>query len=383
MFMKKIYILFFSAVLTILMISCKSASKLYQKGNYDEAVQVAAKKLQKDPNDAKLRSIIQDAYRYAVTDHENQIQAYSENSNELKSEWIYNEYAALQNLYNAIYKSPSVYELIQPADYSSQLAAYAEKAGEMHYQKGMQWMDNNDKQSFKNAYHEFQAAIRFKPGNINVQQMINEAYDAALTRVVIMPADDYGFRYSSYNYPLQNFDNDIIRNLQYNTGNEFVKFYSQWDAQRLNIIPDEIVEMHFTQLNIGRIKDNYSSKEVSKEVVIKETVYKPDSVVKEYGRVKAKITTTQRTLFSEGSLNISIRDNNGRWLWNDNINGSHGWSTEFSTYTGDERALSDEDKKLVNRARENPPREDEIIRCIKENIYNDFVYRLRNYYNRY
>jgi hypothetical protein len=383
MFMKKIYILFFSAVLTILMISCKSASKLYQKGNYDEAVQVAAKKLQKDPNDAKLRSIIQDAYRYAVTDHENQIQAYSENSNELKSEWIYNEYAALQNLYNAIYKSPSVYELIQPVDYSSQLAAYAEKAGEMHYQKGMQWMDNNDKQSFKNAYHEFQAAIRFKPGNVNVQQMINEAYDAALTRVVIMPADDHGFRYSSYNYPLQNFDNDIIRNLQYNTGNEFVKFYSQWDAQRLNIIPDEIVEMHFTQLNIGRIKDNYSSKEVSKEVVIKETVYKPDSVVKEYGRVKAKITTTQRTLFSEGSLNISIRDNNGRWLWNNNINGSHGWSTEFSTYTGDERALSDEDKKLMNRSRENPPREDEIIRCIKENIYNDFVYRLRNYYNRY
>jgi hypothetical protein len=383
MFMKKIYILFFSAVLTILMISCKSASKLYQKGNYDEAVQVAAKKLQKDPNDAKLRSIIQDAYRYAVTDHENQIQAYSENSNELKSEWIYNEYAALQNLYNAIYKSPSVYELIQPVDYSSQLAAYAEKAGEMHYQKGMQWMDNNDKQSFKNAYHEFQAAIRFKPGNVNVQQMINEAYDAALTRVVIMPADDYGFRYSSYNYPLQNFDNDIIRNLQYNTGNEFVKFYSQWDAQRLNIIPDKIVEMHFTQLNIGRIKDNYSSKEVSKEVVIKETVYKPDSVVKEYGRVKAKITTTQRTLFSEGSLNISIRDNNGRWLWNDNINGSHGWSTEFSTYTGDERALSDEDKKLMNRSRENPPREDEIIRCIKENIYNDYVYRLRNYYSRY
>src|SRR5512132_3655299 len=105
-FMKKIYILLFSSILAIGMIRCKSASKLYQKGNYDEALQVAAKKLQKDPNDPKLRSIIQDAYHYAVTDHENQIQAYSENSNELKWEWIYNEYVALQNLYNAIYRSP-------------------------------------------------------------------------------------------------------------------------------------------------------------------------------------------------------------------------------------------------------------------------------------
>ena len=213
--------------------------------------------------------------------------------------------------------------------------------------------------------------------------MIGEAYDAALTRVVIMPADDYGVSYSAYNYQLQNFDNDVIRNLQYNTGNELIKFYSSWDAQRENIIPDEIVEMHFTQLNIGRIRENSSSREVSKEVVIKETVYKPDSVIKEYGRVKARITTTQRTMHSEGSLNVSIRDDKGRWLWNDNINGSHGWSTEFSTYTGDERALSDEDKKLLNRSRENTPGEDEIIRCIKESIYNDFVYRVRNYYSHY
>jgi hypothetical protein len=381
--MKKIYILYFSISVAIGFVSCKSASKLYQKGNYDEAVQVAAKKLQKDPNDAKLRGIIQDAYHYAVTDHENQIRGYSENSNELKWEWIYNEYAALQNLYNAIYRSPSVYELIQPVDYSSYVATYADKAGEMRYQKGMQWMNNNDKQSFKNAYHEFQAAMRFKPGDVTIQQTLNDAYDAALTRVVIMPADDYGFRYSSYNNQLQSFDNDVIRNLQYNTGNEFVKFYSSWDAQRTNIIPDEIVEMRFTQLNLGRIRENYSSREVSKEVVIKETVHKPDSVIKEYGRVKAKITTTQRTLHSTGILNISIRDNSGRWLWNDNISGNHGWSSEFSTYTGDERALSDEDKKLVNRSKENPPREDEIIKCIKENIYNDFVYRLRNYYSRY
>ena len=380
--MKKVYFLFLIAVGTWLA-SCKSASKLYQKGNYDEAVQVAVKKLQKDPNDPKLKSVVQDAYRYAVTDHENRIRNYSSMDNELKWEWMYNEYSGLQNLYNAIFKAPSVYELVRPTDYSSDINANAAKASDVHYNRGVQLMNNNNKQSYKNAYREFKTAISFKPGDANIQQMVNQAYDAALTVVAIIPVNNYGFQYASYNYQLQNFDKDIVRVLQYNTGNEFVKFYSTWETQRLNIVPDEIVEMHFTQINIGRTRDNYSTKEVSKDVVVKEIVYKPDSVIKQYAKVKANITTTQRTMSSQGNLSINIRDNNGKWLWSDNIVGNSSWSTEFSSFTGDERALGDEDRQLVNKAQDTPPREEEVIKCIQETIYSEFVYRVRNYYSRY
>jgi hypothetical protein len=382
MFMKKIYFVLLIAVGSWLA-SCKSASKLYQKGNYDEAVQVAVKKLQKDPNDPKLKSVVQDAYRYAVTDHENRIRNYSSMDNEMKWEWMYNEYSDLQNLHNAIFKAPSVYELVRPKDYSSDINANAAKASDVHYNRGMQLMNNNDRQSAKNAYHEFKTAISFKPGDANIQRMINEAYDAALTVVAIVPINNYGFQYASYNYQLQNFDNDIVRVLQYNTSNEFVKFYSTWETQRLNIVPDEIVEMNFTQINIGNIKDNYSTREVSQDVVVKETVYKPDSVIKQYAKVKATITTTQRTMSSQGNLSINIRDKNGKWLWSDNVVGNSNWSTAFSSYTGDERALGDEDKQSLNKARDTPPREEEIMKCIQESIYGEFVSRIRNYYSRY
>lgn len=382
MFMKKLYFLLFIAV-SAWMASCKSANKLYQKGNYDEAVQVAVKKLQKDPNDAKLKSVVQDAYHYAVTDHENRIRNYSSMDNELKWEWMYNEYSSLQNLHNVIFKAPSVYELVRPTDYSSNMNENASKASEVHYNRGMQLMRNSDRESFKNAYREFKTAMSFKPGDANIQQRINEAYDAALTVVAIVPVNDYGFQYASYNYQLRNFDNDIVKILQYNTGNEFVKFYSTWETQRLNIVPDEIVEMHFTQINIGRINDNYSTKEISRDVVVKETVYKPDSVIKQYAKVKANITTTQRTMSSQGNLSINIRDNKGKWLWSDNVVGKSSWSTEFSSYNGDERALSDEDKQSLTKVQDTPPREEEIIKCLQESIYSDFVYRLRNYYSRY
>ncbi len=380
--MKKIYFLSF-IIISLCIAGCKSASKLYQKGNYDEAVQVAAKKLQKDPNDTKLQAVIQDAYRYAVTDHENKIRSYSESDNDLKWEWMYNEYSSLQNLYNTIFRTPSVFELVHPTDYSSELNTYAAKAANVHYNRGLQLMSNNDKQSFKTAYHEFQAADRFKPGDATIQQMIDEAYNDALTRVIIIPANDYGFSYSSYNYQLQNYQNEIIQILQNNSGNEFVKIFSTQDAHRLNIIPDEIVETHFAQLNIGGIRDKHSTREVSKEVVTKEIVYKTDSVVQQYSKVKAKITKTERTMYSEGNLNVVIRDNNGRVIWTDNVVGSESWSTEFSSYTGDERALSDEDKKLLNKTRDNPPRDEEIISCLKESIYNNFISRLRNYYSHY
>lgn len=382
MFMKKIYsILFLTAALW--MASCKSPSKLYNRGNYDEAVQTAIKKLQKDPRDPKQQSVARDAYHYAVTDHENQIRRYSETDNELKSESIYNEYAALQNLYNSIFRSPGAFEAIHPTDYSSYLNQYGAQAADVHYNKGVKWMSYNDRQSYKSAYHEFQAALRFKPGDATIQQELKDAYEAALTHVVIIPANDYGFQYSSYNYQLKNYDNDIFHVLQYNSGNEFVKFYSAAEAQRLNIIPDEYVETHFTQINLGKINDNYATKEVSKDVVVKETVYKPDSVIQQYGKVKATITTTQRTIYSEGIMTINIRNRAGLNLLNEKVVGTHSWTSQFSTYTGDERALSDDDKQLLNKAKQNPPKEEETMKSIKDNVYGNFISRLRNFYGRY
>ena len=45
---------FIIAITSTVLFSCKTASKLYEKGNYTEAVEIAAKKLQKKPDDAKL-----------------------------------------------------------------------------------------------------------------------------------------------------------------------------------------------------------------------------------------------------------------------------------------------------------------------------------------
>lgn len=377
---------FYSLIILLLasatvLVSCQSASKLYKQGNYDEAVEVAVKKLQKKPNDADMKALIQSAYQYAVNDHEGRIRNFSESSSDLKYEWIYDEYADLQNLYNAIYNAPRVYELIHPVDYSSYVTTYREKAGDAHVARGLNWMKQSDRESYKSAYREFQSAIAFRPGDIKIQQLLDEAYDGAVTRVVITQLDN-NFQFSSYSAS-QNAADEMIRNLTYNSGNEFVKFYSPMEAHSRSIEPDQIIELRTDNIFISPVQENRSVREVTKDVVVKEIVYKPDSVVKQYAKVKARITTISRTVHADGSLNITMRNSNGGWLWNDAVKGQNSWCAEFTTYTGDERALSEEDKQIINRRPNNIPGELSIISSVRQEVFNNAYYRIKDYYSRY
>ncbi len=385
----KLYILIIAG-LSILSFSCKTASKLYEKGNYSEAVEIAAKKLQKKPDDKKLLDIIQTSYQYAVADHESRIRNNAESNNELKWEWMYNEYASLQKMYEAIYKVPKVFELINPADYSSYLITYADKAGDARMNRGIAFMQGYntqhpaDKQSYRNAYREFQAALHFKPGNTEAISRMNEAYDYAVTNVIILPLQQHGgFVYSSYMIGGNNLDDELIRNLQYNSGNEFVKYYSAWDARSRNVRIDQEVDMRLANIDIGRYYDNRSSRRVTKEIIVRETVYRPDSVVREYAKVHADIITIRRTLSSNALMQVSVRDENGRWMWSDNFTDNHNWTTEFATYSGDARALSESDKQLVDRRQEFAPSENEIMRYMLDQISNNALYSIKNYFNRY
>ncbi len=366
------------------MTGCKTASKLYETGDYDEAVELAVKKLQKKNDDESLKSVLQNAYRYAVDQHESKIRNLSVNNNELKWEWIYKEYTQLQKLYNAIHRSPEANELVNTIDYSSYLTSYAEKAADTRYERGVKWMDRNDKQSFRNAYVEFNQALSFKPGDYDIKSMRDEAYQKAVVNVIIMPLDNFGYRYTSYNdFELRNFENEIFRKLKYHSNNKFVNFYTDWDASRSGIRPDQFIDFRFNTMNIGRVRDEVSKRVVSRDVLVRETVYKPDSVVKEYKKVYATIHTTRRIMNSVGTMLVNIRDEHGRRLWSNDFRGGHSWISEFATYTGDERALSENDKMLLNRRGAYPPREEDIIRHIINDIQENLYSRLRDYYNRY
>jgi hypothetical protein len=226
-------------------------------------------------------------------------------------------------MYVAIRRVASVYDVVHPTDYSSYVATYQEEAGNARYDRGLTLMENNSRESYKQAYYEFQRALNLKPGDIAAQQKRDEAYANAVINVIVLPVEQSGFQHSSYNYGFVNIDDNVLRYLESNNSNSFVRYYSPAEANAARIRVDQTIEMRFSSIDINHYRDQRNTREVSKRVLVKETVIRPDSVIKEYATVKAKVTTTRRTLQSDGLLQVTVRDFNNQWLWSDTYRGDY------------------------------------------------------------
>lgn len=383
MTMTKIYAIAIGCAF-LFMYGCKTASKSYQKGNYTDAIVRGVKKLQKDPNDYETRDLVQKSYTYTVNEYEDQIRILSNSKDDNRFDRIYQNYVALQNLYGTIHQYPEAARLIQAKDYSAFVETYRDKAADLHAQKAQRFMSEGTKLAYREAYKEYVTAVSYRPNDYELTKKRDSAFNIAVTKVVIAPLQNFaGSQYGSA-AQFQNFQNNVIRTLSANMNNGFIRFYSEYDARNKDITPDQIMELNLGRISFGQPKDTKSSKEISKQVVVKEIVVKEDSVRKEYATVKANITTTKRTLLSQGDLIITLRDTKGKTIWNDRFTGEHKWETQFTTYTGDERALSEEDKKeLTQNTNTTPPTEDQIMEQLMRQIQNDLSSRLRNYYTSY
>jgi tetratricopeptide (TPR) repeat protein len=380
--MTKLYT--FIAAALLLLAACKSASKAYDHGNYTEAVEIAVKKLQKDPSDGELKTVAKNAYQYAVRQHEEEIRNLSASNSPNRWEGIYRQYTMLQNLYENIQRSPAAMQAVKPVSYADYVATYKSKTGDFYFEDGLQILENaaGDRNQYKQAYYAFRNALNFKPADRAIIEKMEEARDAATIYVMMIPMENYGGYLYTQNYQVRNFQNDLMRTIRNHMGNEFVQMYTEWEGSQRNLRPDEVLSMRLGSFSIGRPYDEAKVREVTKEVVVKETVYSKDSVVKEWAKVKARITTTQRMLISNADLYLHIADARNRTLWSETIRSEHRWSTSFTTYTGDERALSESDKELLKKGGNTPPREEAVMEELLRKLHNDVAYRVRDFYRR-
>lgn len=383
--MTKIYI---TAVLFLFAFAaCKSAQKMYDRGNYTEAIERSIRKLQKEPNDATAKKILKDAYREAVARQESEIRTVLNSSSENRFEQAYRQYTNLQQLYHSVQQVPAAARAVTPTDYSGFVETYRDKAVEMRLQRAGKWMEDETITGYREAYREYQAAQRLRPNDVDIRKQVQYALDLGTLKILVVPIDLHGsnYFYSNSSYQMRNFQDRLVRQLNIHSGSEFVRFITEWEGHSRDIVPDEVLEMRMGRLRIGQPYDQSETRTVQKEVVIKETVYKKDSVVKEYATVQAKIATTRRILVSEASLFLTTRDGGGRILWNDEFRGEHRREAKFVTYTGDERALSFTDKELIKNNKPEDirvPREDEIVEDLMRQIESDLAQRLRQHYQR-
>ncbi|MDB5253821.1 MAG: hypothetical protein JWP27_2990 [Flaviaesturariibacter sp.] len=379
--MIKFYTLVFIA--GCFLFSCRSAGKAatssYDKGNYADAVSYSVKKLQKDPADGETRALLQAAYRNAVDVSESRIRSLSAGAD---YEAIYNEYRRLQSLYETVRPYPSLVTLVKAADYASYVSTYGQKIAEAHVDKGLAEMDKDDKKAYQAAYREFKTALRYQDDALTRSRM-QTAFDAAVIHIVVTSVQaPFGSRYALASYRLHAFEEKMMRDVRYAAASEFIQLHSEDEARARRIVPDQVIELRLGRIDLNRPSDETRSRTVSREVVVKEIVYRADSVVKQYGVVLATIETTKRIYTSGGDLYLTVLDAQGRVLWSDRMSGEYQWVQEYSDFRGDIRALSSTERDAMGKRDRVDMRDEEVEDRVMDEIGSDLRYRLRSYFSR-
>jgi hypothetical protein len=287
---------------------------------------------------------------------------------------MYREYQSLQHLTDIINKSAVARRLINPTSYQSQIEALKINAASDYYQLGEEYMAIGDKQAYRDAYAAFRKVQEYVPGFKDSNRQLAQAYENSVVNVVVNPVTDNSLYYNNIgmNRYGNSFNNDYLqRNLVNDLGgnnskNAPARYYTDWDARRLNVNPDMIVDLTWTNLNIPRPYASNYSRNVSRQV----QVGKDTSGNVLYETVSGTLYISKSYFTASGDLETSIVETGTRNLVDyRRYNAQFNWEQETATYRGDRRALSSYELSILNNGSYRVPSKDQILNELYQRIY--------------
>jgi len=369
-------LLLFGLVLT----ACSPTKQIEKRYTPDDKLVFdLIERLKKNPNDADAAKQLPEAYEQAAEVRKNINSNTFNNMNE-GDRWIEisKQLLVAQQLYSEIKGSPVISKIIpNPWDPTVKIQEAKQKAAEEYYNQGQQYLTYNNRPYARKAYDMFVKANTAYPNYKDVREMMQQSQLLATIKIVVNQVnyDNYGWNYWGFNNDYLQYK--ITRDLN-NSSYRDVKFYSEDEARRLNIRPDRIVNLTFTDLYIGQLFNDRYSIDRSKQIEVGQTKTIPPQPI--YETVKATVYVTRRVLQSRASLECRIYD----WASNRNIlfdrfPDNNTWKDESARYTGDKRALEQSDWNLINNSSNiNPPSRNELAQRLIDNCYNQLLSRIRN-----
>jgi len=256
--MKKIVPFVF--IITILLSGCGSSKKQLEKGNYDAAIDKAVKQLRKDPKDEKQITILTQSYKVA-NDQDN------ERIRFLKMENRPNSWDEIYLTYNALNNRQSLVRTVTPllpagqasefayVDYMPEMVSAKRKAADFYFQHGNELMNNGIKESYRQAYAEFQRAKDYVGDYPGIDNKIQEAKYQGMSRVFVSVQNS-----SIIKFPKE-FEQDLL-------------------ALDLPSLNSEWVEYHTQNLNSNTEYDYFVNVNVKNVAVSPDNTVQNDQVIK-------------------------------------------------------------------------------------------------------
>ena len=349
--LKRTFVLLFSV---ILLSGCNSSEKLLQKGEYDRAIEKAVKKLRKDPGNDKELYVLKEAYTKANSFDLEQISFLEKEGRSENYVRIYQLYGRLDRRQDRIKTLPTrLMSEFRIVNYDDELIASKEQAAETAYQQGLDYLNLGGKENARRAFYEFENVQSLYPNYKDVNDLQKEAAYLGTNQVLFIVENN-----SEVMLP-ERFESELKKISLGDLNNRWIQY---------SVYENEDVEYdYFVALNINRItmspegleREKYSEtteiQDGTRYVLDDRGNVMKDSLgndikVPNMVNVTAEIQTQRQ--FKEatvgGSLDyVDLRTE--QLVRSENIGVTAVFEHLSGSYTGDERALSQDSKEVIER----------------------------------
>lgn len=358
---------------------CTTGKNALQKGDYDASVAKAVGRLQNSPKNSEAMQVLKTAYELALQDHLRKINEAKLSNDLFRWESVMYDYQKINQLSDDIYTCPACLVIIPaPAKYVKELADSRYNAAAARYNSGMGYLNENNRLSAKKAYYEFEKAQNLQPGYKDVKTKLDDAYWAAVTRVVVQPII---VNRGPYQLSGDYFQQQINQFMSSYARNKLVLFYPEEQATNEKIVPDQVLSLNLDDFVVGQ---TYVKERVEKlkrdSVIIGETRDKKPV----YGTVTATLSIFEKSISSSGLLDMTITDWQSRKIIKQQkFPGTFVWRDSWASYQGDDRALNKNQLAMTRRKEILPPPPAALFLEFTKPIYNQLVENISYFYNNY
>ncbi|KLT65064.1 hypothetical protein [Pedobacter sp. BMA] len=363
----------------IILAGCTTGKNALQKGDYDASVAKAVSRLQNSPKNAEAQQVLKTAYEFAIQDHLRKIDEAKLSNDLFRWEQIMYDYQKLNQLADDINTCPACLTIVpNPAKYIKEVADSRYNAAAARYSSGTGFLNENTRSSAKKAYYEFEKVQNLQPNYKDVKAKLDEAYWAAVTRVVVQPIlvnrGPYKLSADYFQQQIDGFIGNYSRN-------KFVIFYSEDQATDQKIVPDQVLSLNFDDFVVGQTYVKERVEKIKRDsVVIGETRERKPI----YGTVKATLSIFDKNISSSGLLDMTIMDwQSKKVIRQQKFPGTYVWRDSWASYKGDDRALDKNQLVLTRRKESLPPPPNVLFLEFTKPIYSQLVDQIGYFYNNY
>lgn len=238
------------------------ARKLEKNGNYYSAAINTMESVKIDNEYKDAIDFLKYIYPKANSDLLKKIEFSKNSEKEFKNDDVALYYKNLKTLNETSKTLPNIYDpeikmmiSLSYTDYSAELSEANEKAAEDHYQKGLYFLEKEGRENSKNAVKQFETTLAYVPGYKNSNALKEEAIEAGTQILAFLPIENRSWDLSNRQFS-EMIESEIISNLM--SKPEVMKYTKIVDRS----LQDTLIEQQLGSLS--SVMDDSSSLEIGR-----------------------------------------------------------------------------------------------------------------------